>query len=458
LLGLSTDASYRFERGTDIEICPYAAERAAQMIVEVAGGEIVAGMIDAYPNPKAQRSFDFRPERARKVLGMEITDAEMEEIFERLNVGLAKDSGTWRLAPPSYRVDFDIEEDAMEEVARVYGYEKIPLSISEPTVLGTKRVPLQVREFDQIVRDTLLALGANESVSTPLVSAKDAQIFAPEPVILVNPLNAEKDRMRSSLAINLLEIAARNEKFGAEGQRLFEVGNVFHYSDTSQLLGAIDERTQIGILISGVQEEKSPYNVQSVKADALLLKGIVTAMLDRIGVQSFSLSPAGKAEGWFDPAETLAVHVGDKAAGYAGRVSDGIRKMFDLRNDAYIASLDHGLIYQSAFAARLAARKVHPLPKYPAVERDIALVLPVSVSAAQVDAVVKGAAPKGLLQAVRVFDQFQSPEMKSAGERSLAFRLVLRSDDRTLEEREVDEAMQLIIKRLESELHARLRA
>jgi phenylalanyl-tRNA synthetase beta chain len=132
--------------------------------------------------------------------------------------------------------------------------------------------------------------------------------------------------------------------------------------------------------------------------------------------------------------------------------------MFDLRNDAYIASLDHGLIYQSAFAARLAARKVHPLPKYPAVERDIALVLPVSVSAAQVDAVVKGAAPKGLLQAVRVFDQFQSPEMKSAGERSLAFRLVLRSDDRTLEEREVDEAMQLIIKRLESELHARLRA
>jgi phenylalanyl-tRNA synthetase beta chain len=458
LLGLSTDASYRFERGTDIEICPYAAERAAQLIQEVAGGEVVDGTLDEYPAPRDQRSFDFRPARARAVLGMEISDAEMEEIFERLNVGISKEDDTWRLAPPSYRVDFDIEEDAMEEVARVYGYDKIPLSVTEPTVLGTKRLPLQMREFDQIVRDTLLALGANESVSTPLVSARDAELFARQPVVLVNPLNAEKDRMRSNLAINLLEIAARNEKFGAAGERIFEVGNVFEYADSERLVGAIDERTQIGILISGVQEEKSPYNTQPAKADILLMKGIVQTLIARLGVQSYSLTPAEKAADWLVQSESLALQIDGAHAGFVGRVAESVKKAFDLRDDAYIAALDHGAIYHSALAARLSARKVNPLPKYPSVERDIALVLKTDVVAERVERSIREAAPKGLLRSVRLFDQFQSPEMRSAGERSLAFRLVLRADDRTLEEREVDEAMQLIIKRLESELHARLRA
>jgi phenylalanyl-tRNA synthetase beta chain len=458
LLGLSTDASYRFERGTDINILPYAAERAARLIVEVAGGEIVEGMIDVYPEPLSQKSFDFRPSRAQQVLGMEIEPVVMESIFERLNVGIEKSETVWRLAPPSYRVDFDIEEDAMEEVARVHGYDKIPLSISEPTVLGTKRLPLTPREFDRTLRDTLLALGANEAVSTPLVSAKDAELFEAQPVILINPLNAEKDRMRTNLAINLLEIAARNEKFGAEGERLFEIGNVFRYSDGKQMLGAIDERTQIGILISGVQEDKTPYNTQPAKADILLLKGVVNSVIGRLGVQSYSLEPAAQVPSWLVAGESLVLLIDAKPAGFAGRVSDGIKKAFDLRNDAYVAALDHGVIYNSALANRLSARPVSPLPKYPSVDRDIALVLPLDVSAARVEQVIREAAPKGLLRSVRVFDQFQSAEMKGLGERSLAFRLVLRADDRTLEEREVDEAMQLIIKRLESELHARLRA
>lgn len=458
LLGLSTDASYRFERGTDIDICPYAAERAAQLIIEVAGGEIVDGILDVYPVPRDTRSFDFRPDRARKVLGMPISDAEMEEIFERLNVGIDKHDDIWRLMPPSYRVDFDIEEDAMEEIARVYGYDKIPLSITEPTVLGTKRLPLQVREFDQIVRDTLLALGANESVSTPLVSARDAELFADQPVVLVNPLNAEKDRMRSSLAINLLEIAARNEKFGAAGERIFEVGNVFEYASEDRLVGAIDERTQIGILISGVQEEKSPYNAQAAKADILLMKGIVQSLVARLAVESYAITPVEKPTPWLTGSESLALTVGGQHAGWMGRVAETVRQAFDLRDDAYIAALDHGVIYRSALAARLSSRKVNPLPKYPSVDRDIALVLSTGVASERVEHAIRETAPKGLLRNVRLFDQFQSPEMRSAGERSLAYRLVFRADDRTLEEREVDEAMQLIIKRLESELHARLRA
>jgi phenylalanyl-tRNA synthetase beta chain len=458
LLGLSTDASYRFERGTDIDICPYAAERAAQLMMEVAGGEIVEGSIDLYPAHRPSLKVDFRSERARTVLGMRVEDSEMEEIFERLNVGVQKSETIWHLSPPSYRVDFNIEEDAIEEIARVYGYERIPLSASEPTVLGTRRLPLQVRDFDRTVRDTLLALGANECVSTPLVSAHDASLFAADPVVLVNPLNVEKDRMRSSLAINLLETAARNEKFGAEGQRLFEIGSVFHYDASPQALGSVAENSQIGILLSGTQEEKSPYNTHPLKADVFMTKGMVQSLLARVGVSSYRVEPASSAPSWLEGMESIDVFVDDHRAGHAGRVSEAIRKHFDLRHDAFVVVLDHRVLYQSALNTRLSSRKVSPLPKYPGVDRDVALVVLADLSAAQIEKTIAEAAPKGLLREVRAFDEFQSPEMRASGERSLAFRLVLRADDRTLEEREVEDAMRLIIKRLESELHVRLRA
>jgi phenylalanyl-tRNA synthetase beta chain len=456
-LGLSTDASYRFERGTDFDGLQAAAERAAQMMVELGGGEIVPGLLDEYPKHISRKEFRFRPARANMLIGMTVPEQRMRDIFARLDIDLVREAeGEWTLRSPSYRVDLEREEDAIEEVARIVGYDEIPASTFEHAPLGTTREPLRLREFDELLRSALIALGATECVSVPIVARADAARFDAAPVALLNPLNAERDHMRTSLAINLLDAARVSERFGAQGGRMFEVGNVFSYSAEPQMLGHVRERTQIGVLLFGEQESKTPYNAQAVQADIFVLRGFAELLLARVGVLDTAYAPAHAS--YLDPAYSLAVSVGGHALGLIGRLSPAIAKEYDLRHDAYLALLDHGAIYDLARHARSKPRHVKPLPKYPSVERDIALVLASSIESQAVASAIRAAAGEGLVESIRLFDAFQSPEMKRAGERSLAFHLVFRSHERTLEEKEVDEITQSVIKHLEGELHARLRA
>ena len=455
-MGLSTDASYRFERGTNFDVLKGAAERAAQMIVELGGGEIVEGLIDEYPSELPHKHFDFRPSRCTMLLGFEVSQERMREVFSRLDIEVEmQNADLWTLRIPSYRVDLEREEDAIEEIARVVGYDQIPTSTFERAPLTGMRDPLKRKEFDEILRSTLLSLGANECVSVPMVSAKDAKNFHESPVEVINPLNIEKDRMRSSIAINLLDAARHNERFGAQGQRIFEMGNVFHYGKTPQLLGHVSERTEIGILISGVQEAKTAYNAGASNADLFQLKGMTESLLGRTGIRKLKYQSASAS--FFDASECLEVTAGETRVALLGRLSAPLAKEYDLRNNAWIGLFDHGAIFELAHAQRVTPPQVKALPKFPSVERDIAVVLSSSVEARSVGMSIRAAAPGELLRGVRLFDEFRSPEMKTSGERSLAFNLVFRSDDRTLEEREVDDLINLIIKRLESELHARLR-
>jgi len=489
-LGLSTDASYRFERGTDYEILPTAAERAAQLIQELAGGEIIEGTIDEYPNVQSRKRFPFHPARANALLGMNIPEDRMRSIFARLEIdntpkrvqaraslpdpaaGAGKEalpgaraggiqdshSTEWTLTGPSYRVDLEREEDAIEEIARVVGYEEIPTSTFERAPLPSSRDPLKPREFEALVRSTLLSLGTTECVSSPLVSQKNALQFHPSPVVIINPLNTERDRMRTSVAINLLEAARVNERFGGQGQRIFEIGNVFHYSNKPEKLGHIHEATEIGILISGIQEPKTPYNAEAARADIFLLKGLAESLLSRLGIREFEYSTEESLPDFLDPTQLLSITSGGNPICRMGRIAEQIRKEYDLRNDLWIALLDASELF--ALTRKIVERPsaVHPLPKYPSVERDVAIVVSETIPAKSIEETIRAASPKDILREVRVFDEFQPKEMKSAHERSLAFHLVFRSEDRTLEEHEVDEGINLIIKRLEGELHARLRA
>ncbi|SRR5579883_1012901 len=457
-LGLSTDASYRFERGTNFDVVLGAAERAAQMIVELGGGEIVEGIIDEYPKTLDHKEVRFRPHRANMLLGMNIPEARMKEVFERLDIECDPSKPEWLLHIPSYRVDLEREEDAIEEIARVVGYEEIPTSTFERAPLGGTREPLRPREFEAIVRSTLLSLGVNECVSLPLVSEKNARQFHDMPVALINPLNAERDKMRTSVAINLLEAARVSERFGAQGQRTYEIGNVFHYSDKPEKLGRVREEGEIGILISGVQEPKTAYNPEAAKADLTGIKGLAEGLLSRLGLREFEYRPATSPRKYFDAYEQLTLHVGEKQVGTIGKLASGIGKSYDLRNDVWLVLFDYAALYELAHAIRRQPPMMKPLPKYPAVERDLALVLNDGISTQAVMATIREASPKDLLQNIALFDQYQSKEMKGAHERSLAFHLVFRSEERTLEEHEVDELIKLIIKRLEGELHARLRA
>ncbi len=455
-MALSTDASYRFERGTDFDILPVAAERAAQMIQELAGGEIIEGMIDEYPQPISRKTFSFRPDRADALMGMDVLQERMLEIFERLEIGVENQpSGKWKLTAPPYRIDLEREEDAIEEIARVVGYEEIPTNMFERTPLPAKREVLKPREFENLIRSTLLSLGASECVSSPLVNRKNAEQFHPEPVAILNPLNTERDRMRTSVAINLLEAARVNERFHASGQRIFEIGNVFHYSNEQEMLGNILETTEIAILLSGIQEPKTPYNTEAVRSDIFLMKGYVEQLLGRLGIGDFEYLI--ESAPFFDPEESLAVSAGGVTLYKIGKLASAIGKEYDLRNDIWLALLDYSAVYGASKKQFERPAVAKPLAKYPSVERDLAIVLSDAIPAKIIQDTISAAAPSEVLRAVKLFDQFQSKEMKSAHERSLAFHLLFRLDDRTLEEHEVDRYINSIIKRLEGELHARLR-
>lgn len=457
LLGLNTDASYRFERGTDPEIVLHAVDRAAQLIAEVAGGTILDGLIDENPIRHTQRSFSFRPARANALLGTQFEARQMRDVLVNLGLEVTEeDQHTWILTSPSYRVDLEIEEDAIEEVARVIGYEELPTSVSEPTALPMKGDPLSVRSFDSLVRTTLLSLGCTESVSTPLVSRKEAQLFAERPVELINPLNVDMDRMRSSLAINLLDIARRNERFGASGQRIFEVGSVFSYAEKPQLLGNVDERQQIGVLLSGTQEPKSPYNTSDVPASIYHITGLVKLLCERLGRRDVSFTAADNDI--FHRGESICIEIGKTVIGHAGRVSADLLKVFDLKHDCYLALIEHAVLHRVVRERMVNPAGVSPLPKFPHVERDLALVLDENIKAQTVLERAVSFVDRTILEHSSIFDEFRSPEMKQQGERSLGIRLRFRSKDRTLEEAEVDQVMKNVVHGLQSELNARLRS
>ncbi|HET6512317.1 MAG TPA: phenylalanine--tRNA ligase subunit beta, partial [Candidatus Kapabacteria bacterium] len=330
-LGLSTDASYRFERGTDPNVVLLAVDRAAELIQQVAGGEIVDGVIDEYPQAIEARRFTFRPQRANALLGTQIPPIEMHKVLDKLGIKIdGANADEWILEAPTYRHDLAIEEDAIEEVARVIGYDELPTSEHEPASLPMKNEPLSRREFDILVRSTLLALGFNEALSTPLVSNKEAEAFGQKPVVLINPLNVEMDRMRPSLAINLLDAARRNERFGQHGQRMFEIGSVFAYSDEAQLLGKVKEGWQLGIMLSGVQEAKSPYNTAETKADIYLLGSVVNHLAKRLGLSSAQLTPLAES-GTFESGNALVLKAGSTTLGTLGKVNASLAKQYDLR-------------------------------------------------------------------------------------------------------------------------------
>jgi len=466
-LGLSTDASYRFERGTDVNILNYAVDRASQLMEELGGGTLLPGRIDVYPNPIEPRKFRFRPARANALLGTNFSYDRMREVLNKLSIEVDKQGiEEWVLTAPSFRVDIAREEDAIEEIARVIGYEEIPTAQSERVVLPTVSDPLPRRNFDELVRSSLLTLGLTECVSTPLVSEKEAALHAAEPVHVINPLNIEMKKMRSGLVGNLLEICSRNERFGAKGQRLFEVGNVFSYGYEPGLVGFVHERPELTILLAGILEEKTAYNAGEVKTNIFSLKGLLENFFGRLGLRTLTvtpvtdaskLSPWSTAENYLELGTSLEVRAENMLIAIVGSVNATLRSEYDLRSEPLVAIINYKALYEAVHTLRAIIPQVKPLPKYPAIERDIAVVLSASVLAQDIENTIRALVDKKLLREVRLFDEFRSKEMKSSGERSLAFHLVFRADERTLEEAEIDTTMENIIKALGENHGAKLR-
>jgi len=451
VLGLDTDASQRFGQGVDPAGVASALDETARLLAEVAGGTIVAERVDLWPGKEPPKTIRLRRQRLGALLGVSV---ERDIVTKSLaGLGILESQG-WAGAgaeeaavyeAPSHRKDLDIEVDLIEEVARVLGYDRIPARVR---VHGAPS-PGAGSTADFISELTTIGcgFGFDETINTALVGVVPPEVLPQGDEAnlweLQNPMSRELKHLRPSLLPGILQTAARNVRHGVEDVRLIEVGKVFVSSPAP--LGS--EWREAAFLLSGTPD---PWAQRGADSDRYSeLKGAVDALLEALGIDS------RKTGSYHEPCwmqgSGAFIEAHGRRLGRLGQVSSSLVAAAGLDRPAWAAVLDVAAVQ----SVRPIRRRFVPLPKYPASKRDLAVVVGREVSQAQVEEVLRGSGGD-LLQRVRLFDVYEGEQL-GPGERSLAYALEFRSADRTLHDREVDEALQSIVSALGATLGATLR-
>jgi phenylalanyl-tRNA synthetase beta chain len=408
-LGMSTEASYRYERGLDPEALPASLERAIELLLLVAGGRVDGVPTDVYPAPLAPRSVTLRDERLARVLGVAVPRADAERALTAIGCVVLPREGRLTVQVPTYRPDLEREIDLVEEVARLVGYDRFP---EEMRPYRPSTVPDEPTEqVAARVRTVLTGLGLHEAVTLPLVPRQDESSVA-----LLNPLSQDEGFLRAALLPGLVRRVEHNWRLSERDVRLFEVGRTF-----APGAGPLPvEEIRVAGVVTGARRpphwsEPAPPDVDVFDAKALLEAAVAVAcpgaVLTADGERLLASLPQGTRAGWAGALDA------DRPA-WAGRLF-GFEVL--LR------------------AEGVPALQVRPVPKEPATSRDVALVLPEGLAAAEVESVLRTSAGP-LLESVGVFDEYRGAPL-AGGSRSVAWRLVFRAPDRTLREAEVDTAL-----------------
>lgn len=426
-LGISSDASQRFERGADPNGVVYALDRAAQLVTELAGGTLLKGMIDAYPKKIRERLVPLRVSRVGEILGTKITRNEIVKSLALL--GIRKAAGTGNLMKfriPTFRVDIEREIDLIEEVARVHGYDNIP---EKTTATVNFSHPFPKSSFRDRVRDSLIGSGFHEAITNSMQKESSASLGGAVPVKMINPQNQDMAVLRTSLIPGLLETIARNRNLGNEDLRLFEVGHVFRMDDSPvpKLVENFLEEERVGIAMTGLAGPVH-WSGGSRPCDLFDLKGEVEGLLGRLALDKSRFISYSTTNGLTD--NTLAIEIQGGYAGYLGKISKDVLRQFGVEDDVFVAEL------QVASMIGEATRAYVPLPRYPKVRRDVAFTVDAGVPAESLQRTILESAG-GLLQAVNLFDVYEGDPLPP-GKKSVAFSLELMSREKTLTDPEIE--------------------
>ncbi len=426
-LKLRTEASARFEKGISPELALAGARRAAMLLAEVAGGRVHVGWADVYPRPQEPARVRFRPAQVDAVLGVHVPLQETEAILRRLDFQVrVQDDGEWDLLPPVFRLDVSIPEDVAEEVGRMYGYEKVP-----PTLPGARRTrwrparPSLERRLDPL-RHALIGAGATEVVTPALTSGAllDRLALGQRALRVINPVADDQDAMRTSLVPSLLRVAAHNRNHGRPAVSVFETARVY-LRRPDEPGGQPDEPLRLGAVRTGLA------GPEAGRTGFLELEGALERALDALAPVDVSYE-RGQAT-LFHPGRCAAVLVCGRPVGHLGELHPAVTRAFDLEGRAVALELD----LEPVLAIDL-PRRARPLPRFPAVNRDLAVVVDADVPAGELLRTIKGA--DGLLESARAFDEYRGSQVPE-GRKSVAFALTFRSLDRTLTDAEVDEQL-----------------
>jgi phenylalanyl-tRNA synthetase beta chain len=443
--GLNTDASFRFERGIDINFTEYALKRAALLIEEYAGGKIASDVMDFYPEKVEDFQVFLSYKSAFRLIGQEIDKDIIKNILASLEIKInSETAGGLGLTIPSYRVDVQREADIIEEILRVYGYNNIEFSHKLNTSISfdsNKEV-----KVENIVADQLTSLGFHETMANSLTKEEYISLsedLQPERnVEMLNPLSNDLKVMRQSLLFSGLESVSYNINRKNNSLKLFEFGKTYH-----QLNPGYEELKHLTLFVSGDRNKES-WKIANQPSDFFYLKGIVTTLLDRLGLSNLKTTPV-KSDVF---AEGITLSLGKTKLVDLGVVRKKILKEFSVKQEVLYADFNWTTILNLAGKKKV---KVSELPKFPAVKRDLALLLDQKISFKEIYQLAYQSERK-LLKDVDLFDVYEGSNLPE-GKKSYAVSFILQDESKTLADKQIDKIMSKLQQTFEKNLDAVLR-
>ncbi|UCE83797.1 MAG: phenylalanine--tRNA ligase subunit beta [Deltaproteobacteria bacterium] len=433
-LGLSTESSYRFERGVDPEGVITALDRAAQLMAELGDGELAKGRLDVYPAAICREPVQLRVSKTNRFLGLDLSREEIYKLLESIQLEVRTANEDLLIVdPPSFRADLTREVDLMEEVARLAGYDRIP-SVS-PTARVVSAKPADDQVIRQQTKQILASLGFCEIVSYSFISPRAIELLQlkeTDPrrrlLPLRNPLSEDQAVMRTSLVPGMLETAARNQRRNNFDLRLAELSKIFIPRENEELP---EERFNLCALLSGLRRPAA-WNEPASTVDFFDIKGAVETLFLGHGIAGIRWSTTNPAP-YLRPGHGARILLADTHLGDVGEVHPQLMQWYDLKGPVFLFDMDFDL-----FLEKVAAEKTfEPLPRFPAVNRDLAIVVSDSVAAQDLLDYLQEHRPQ-YAESIFLFDQYRGNQV-GKDQKSLAFRITYRSTQRSLTDLEVNE-------------------
>ena len=457
--GLSTDSSFRFERGIDPNGVIYALKAAALLVKELAGGEIASEIKDVYPSPIADFNVELPFAYVNSLIGKEIPRETVKNIVSSLEMKIVEETDeALSLQVPPYRVDVQRPCDVVEDILRIYGYNNVEIPTSVKSCLSVKGDVDKSVKLQNLVSEQLVGCGFNEILNNSLTAAayyEGLESYKPENLVhLMNPLSNDLNVMRGTLLFGGLESIQHNANRKNADLRFFEFGNCYHFhaekKNPEKVLAAYSEELHLDMWITGKRVSNSWAHADE-NASVYELKAYVLNIFRRLGVNFGGLVFGNLADDIYSVA--VSVHTrGGKLLATFGVISKKIQKAFDLDNEVYYADLNWKELMKAIKGNAVTYREIS---KYPAVKRDLALLLDKKVQFVEIEKIAFET-DKKLLKSVELFDVYEGKNLEP-GKKSYAVSFMLQDENATLNDKQIDKFMQKLIKNLETKLEAKLR-
>ena len=457
--GLSTDSSFRFERGIDPNITIYALKQAAILIKELAGGTVAMEISDNYPAPIADFKVELKYDYVNSLIGKDIPADTVKSIVTSLEMKIEEESAEGlTLSIPPYRVDVQRPCDVVEDILRIYGYNNVEIPLALKSSLTTKNKEDRSHRLQQLVAEQLVGCGFNEILNNSLTKAAyydGNETFKSENLVnLMNPLSNDLNVMRQTLLFGGLESIAHNANRKSADLRFFEYGNCYYYNkerkDAEKVLACYSEDYHLGLWLTGKRVSGSWAHADE-DASVYELKAYVENIFARLGLNLRSVVVGNLTDGIYSAA--LSYHTrGGKLLATVGIVSKKITKAFDIDNEVYYADINWKNLLQAIKSVKVSYTE---LSKFPSVKRDLALLLDKNVQFADIERIAYECERK-LLKAVELFDVYEGKNLEP-GKKSYAVSFILQDEEKTLNDKQIDKIMSKLIASYEKQLGAKLR-